>query len=329
MAALLRRGRGAAISVATIVAFLPLAARSGRLHVERVRHPASGAGPSGGDAAAATRGARARRPGAGRAPRRAGPDDGSRRYRPRARTSRAERRRRRPQRADQCVGWGLGKRFFELGRRRAARASGGGVRFTAAVVTVLRSDMAAGAEAVVAATGTRRWWCWSSSIAVVVAVGLVSSEGVRFDGFAAMSSAQPVHLRAADGRQATIPMADLSPELAAVTVEAKVMDDEGYGIQRLDGAPLDRRGGVFKLDTGPSRSTRPERASVGPGDERAGGRLRHAAGWRARVAGPGRRQRRRRQRAHPATRLRRWSCRRSRWTRAGFTWASSATAAWR
>ncbi|HVT07374.1 MAG TPA: hypothetical protein VHO67_07940 [Polyangia bacterium] len=101
-------------------------------------------------------------------------------------------------------------------------------------------------------------------IAVVVAVGLVSSEGVRFDGFAAISPAQPVHLRAADGRQATVPMADLTPDWVAATVEAKVMDDEGYGIQRLDRAPLDRRGGVFKLDTGTIAFNAAGTASVGP-----------------------------------------------------------------
>ncbi len=101
-------------------------------------------------------------------------------------------------------------------------------------------------------------------IAVVVAVGLVSSEGVRFDGFAAMSAAQPVHLRAADDRQATLPIADLTPDWVAATVEAKVMDDEGYGIQRLDGAPLDRRGGVFKLDTGTIAFNAAGTASVGP-----------------------------------------------------------------
>ncbi|HXU65600.1 MAG TPA: hypothetical protein VN962_28055 [Polyangia bacterium] len=101
-------------------------------------------------------------------------------------------------------------------------------------------------------------------VAVVVAIGLVSSEGVRFDGFVAMSPAQPVHLRGADGREATLPIADLSPELAAGVVEAKVMDDEGYGISRLDGAPLDRRGGVFKLDSGTIAFGVPGGAAVGP-----------------------------------------------------------------
>jgi hypothetical protein len=87
-------------------------------------------------------------------------------------------------------------------------------------------------------------------VAVVVAIGLVSSEGVRFDGYVAMSPEQPVHLRAANGQQATIPVADLSPGWVAGTVEAKVMDDEGFGLRRLDRLPLDRRGATFKLDSG-------------------------------------------------------------------------------
>jgi hypothetical protein len=87
-------------------------------------------------------------------------------------------------------------------------------------------------------------------VAVCVAIGLVSSEGVRFDGYVAMSPAQPVHLKDARGVQATIPIGELSPEMVGATVEAKVMDDEGYGIERLDRVPLDRRGGTFKLDSG-------------------------------------------------------------------------------
>ena len=34
-----------------------------------------------------------------------------------------------------------------------------------------------------------------AAIAVVMAIGLVSSEGVRFDGIAQMSPWQPVHLK--------------------------------------------------------------------------------------------------------------------------------------
>ncbi len=101
-------------------------------------------------------------------------------------------------------------------------------------------------------------------VAVVVAIGLVSSEGVRFDGYVAMSPAQPIHLKNASGQQATIPIADLSPSLVAGTVEAKVMDDEGFGIERLDRVPLDRRGGTFKLDSGTIAFDVAGAAVVGP-----------------------------------------------------------------
>jgi hypothetical protein len=87
-------------------------------------------------------------------------------------------------------------------------------------------------------------------VAVVVAIGLVSSEGVRFDGYVAMSPEQPVHLRAANGQTTTLRIADLSPGLVEGSVEAKVMDDEGSGLRRLDRLPLDRRGATFKLDSG-------------------------------------------------------------------------------
>ena len=87
-------------------------------------------------------------------------------------------------------------------------------------------------------------------VAVVVAVALVSSEGVRFDGYVAMSPDQPVHLRDASGEKTTISVGELSSGWVDGAVEAKVMDDEGFGILRLDRAPLDRRGGTFKLDSG-------------------------------------------------------------------------------
>jgi hypothetical protein len=101
-------------------------------------------------------------------------------------------------------------------------------------------------------------------VAVCVAIGLVSSEGVRFDGYVAMSPEQPVHLKDARGVQATVPIGDLSPDMVAGTVEAKVMDDEGYGIERLDRVPLDRRGGTFKLDSGMIAFDVPGAVATGP-----------------------------------------------------------------
>ena len=90
-----------------------------------------------------------------------------------------------------------------------------------------------------------------AAIAVVTAIGLVSSEGVRFDGLAQMSPWQPVHLKQRDGGELVIALGDLSPVAIDGAVEAKVMDDEGYGIRTLDHLRLDRRWApTFKLDGG-------------------------------------------------------------------------------
>ena len=87
-------------------------------------------------------------------------------------------------------------------------------------------------------------------VAVGVAVGLVSSEGIRFDGYAVMLPSQPIHLRDADGRQTAVRLEALTPARVDATVEAKVFEDEETGMRFVDHAPLDRRGGVFKLDSG-------------------------------------------------------------------------------
>jgi hypothetical protein len=88
------------------------------------------------------------------------------------------------------------------------------------------------------------------AIGVVVAVCLVSGEGIRFDGFVRLAPEQPIHLKDGAGKTRDLPLAALSPDDVAASVEAKIMDDEGFGIERLDRLPLDRRGGVFKLDSG-------------------------------------------------------------------------------
>jgi hypothetical protein len=88
------------------------------------------------------------------------------------------------------------------------------------------------------------------AIGVVVGVCLVSGEGIRFDGFVRLAPEQPIHLEDGAGKTRDLPLAALSPDDVAATVEAKIMDDEGFGIERLDRLSLDRRGGVFKLDSG-------------------------------------------------------------------------------
>jgi hypothetical protein len=51
-----------------------------------------------------------------------------------------------------------------------------------------------------------------------------------------------------------VALADLVPADAAQSVSAEVMDDEGWGVQRLERRPLDRKGFAFKVDMGSLQS---------------------------------------------------------------------------
>jgi hypothetical protein len=89
------------------------------------------------------------------------------------------------------------------------------------------------------------------AVAVIAGVSLVMSEGVRFDGVAQMSPWQPVHLKQPRGDDLVIALGDLTPVAIAGAVEAKVMDDEGFGIRELHHLPIGRRwAATFKLDGG-------------------------------------------------------------------------------
>jgi hypothetical protein len=88
-------------------------------------------------------------------------------------------------------------------------------------------------------------------IAVTAAtVSLAASEGARFEGHAEMAPEQIIYIKDAAGRRHGVSLLDLTPEEAAGAESAVVMDDEGYGLRRLDHAPLDRKGGVFRFDIG-------------------------------------------------------------------------------
>jgi hypothetical protein len=88
------------------------------------------------------------------------------------------------------------------------------------------------------------------AVAAVAAVALVAAEGSRFDGWGALAPEQLLYVEDGAGHTTPVPLGALSREQAATAVEAKVMDDEWPGLRRLDHAPLDRTGGVFKLDMG-------------------------------------------------------------------------------
>jgi hypothetical protein len=86
--------------------------------------------------------------------------------------------------------------------------------------------------------------------AVLATVGMVATEGVRYDGAVAMYPWQGVHLKDAAGMEREVPLAQITPADVAATSEAVVMDDEGWGMMRLGRGPLDRRGFTWKMNIG-------------------------------------------------------------------------------
>jgi len=91
--------------------------------------------------------------------------------------------------------------------------------------------------------------------AVLATVGMIATEGSRYDGHVAMYPWQPVHLQDYNGQEREVPLAQLTPADAAATREALVMDDEGWGMVRLGRRPLDRKGFTFKMDVGGFQSS--------------------------------------------------------------------------
>jgi hypothetical protein len=87
-------------------------------------------------------------------------------------------------------------------------------------------------------------------VAAFAAVGMIATEGARYDGNVAMYPWQPVHLAAANGLEREVPLAQLTQADVASATKATVMDDEGWGMMRLGRRPLDRRGFAFKFDLG-------------------------------------------------------------------------------
>jgi hypothetical protein len=87
-------------------------------------------------------------------------------------------------------------------------------------------------------------------MAVLATVGMIATEGARYDGNVAMYFWQPLHLKSANGQEREVPLAQLTPQDAASATQAVVMDDEGWGINRLGRRPLDRRGFAYKMDVG-------------------------------------------------------------------------------
>jgi len=87
-------------------------------------------------------------------------------------------------------------------------------------------------------------------VAVLATVGMVATEGARYDGSVAMYPWQPVHLKDANGAEREVPLAQITPADVASASQAMVMDDEGWGVMRLGRRPLAHQGFAFKMDLG-------------------------------------------------------------------------------
>jgi hypothetical protein len=115
-------------------------------------------------------------------------------------------------------------------------------------------------------------------MATAAAVSLAASEAVRFDGHAEMAPEQLVYVRGPAGEE-VVPLLQLTRRQVEAADSAIVKDDEGYGLRRLDHAPLDRKGGVFRFDLGAGMFTLGDaRASGMSAHIQAGAYLTHTVG---------------------------------------------------
>jgi hypothetical protein len=89
--------------------------------------------------------------------------------------------------------------------------------------------------------------------AAFATLALAGSEGMRYEGHVDVAPDQTVHLVDESDRTREVPLGALTAQDVAGTDHALVMDDEGYGLRRLDHAPLDRHGGVFRFELGGGR----------------------------------------------------------------------------
>lgn len=80
-------------------------------------------------------------------------------------------------------------------------------------------------------------------------VGMIATEGARFDGWTRVHPAQPVHLVYQGGQQRAVPLYLLSAADLTGVEEAAISENDGR-VDRLERAPLDRKGLVWRFDAG-------------------------------------------------------------------------------
>jgi hypothetical protein len=97
-----------------------------------------------------------------------------------------------------------------------------------------------------AAAEDSRFWI---ILAIAAGIGLAATEGARFDGWAQLHPMHPVHLWGPYGEYRVVPLAQITPEVAAWSTRAVVRESEGPFL-RLDRAPLDRVGWTYNIFLG-------------------------------------------------------------------------------
>lgn len=105
-------------------------------------------------------------------------------------------------------------------------------------------------------------------VAVILAGTLVfvlaATEGSRYDGWVSVAEDQPVYVQLADGQWVWLPLAELTPELAAQAQTAMISELDAP-FEFLGRAPLDRVGATFGLELGGGTLRTPEGRAEGAG----------------------------------------------------------------
>ena len=95
---------------------------------------------------------------------------------------------------------------------------------------------------------------------VAFTVGMIATEGMRYDGWTRVHPAQPVHLIYQDGNQRAVPLYLLSPADLQGVSEAVISENDGR-IDRLARAPLDRKGFAWRFEGGAVGGILPDRST--------------------------------------------------------------------
>ncbi len=87
-------------------------------------------------------------------------------------------------------------------------------------------------------------------VASMAAVGAALTEGMRFDGDVSAAPGQLLYLQDPKGGERPVPISQLTMADLTGTERAVLRDDEGFGLVRVERAPLNRKGFAFKVDVG-------------------------------------------------------------------------------